>query len=389
MQGAAYRLEALQKPKEFRLMRHLLVPLALLAVAACSRDSQPQQDRELLQIPALEVTAVDQFGPLTGMVKGIAMWSHPTLPFNSLVIAAGEAGLVAWNVEDGAEVARDDRTPLDGVSVAYLGNGTQAQGYAVARTTGSEARYFFYAIDNVSREFNLLSMTSVGERRDGRGFCLGGSGDSLVLHEMTQIGWRSTNIAINTGGLAFSEAVTAGKSKGGFSHCAVDGLNGAIIAVNALGEVYRIESTSPSLLVSTGISDPAGIGLALNGPADGTPNDQCCGQIAVLDGVNAIVRLYDREDGHALGAVRMAASFDVEAVVSASALGVGYGNFGAVYRDGLVALATEEGDSAIRLTPFNGIMDALAQPLGEAANPRDLSPQEEEGFVIDVEVVKP
>ncbi|MEQ8178909.1 MAG: hypothetical protein RIA10_11315 [Amphiplicatus sp.] len=370
-------------------MRHLSFSVAFLALAACGRDSQPQQDRELLQSPAVEVAAVDQFGPVTGAVKGIAMWSHPTLPFNGLVIAAGEAGLVAWNIEDGTEVARNDRSPLEGVSVAYLGNGTQAQGYAAARTAGGEADYTFYAIDNVSREFNLLSTASFGKRHEGRGFCLGGNGDALVLHEMTQTGWRSTSIAINLGGLAFSEPATTGAHKGGFTHCAVDELSGAIIALSAVGEVYRIENSSPTLLVSTGVSNPAGIGLALNGLADETPEDQCCGQIAVLDGANAVIHLFDREDGHALGAVRMAASFDVEAVASASALGMGYGNFGAVYRDGLVALATEDQDSAIRLAPFNGVMDALAQPLGETANPRDLAPQQEEGFVIDVEIVKP
>lgn len=370
-------------------MRYLPLSLALLALAACGRDSQPQRDHELPQSPAVEVSAVDQFGPVPGSVTGIAMWSHPTLPFNGLVIAAGEAGLVAWNVEDGAEVARDDRSPLDGVSIAYLGAGPQAQGYVAARTAGGDERFFFYAIDNVSREFNLLSMTPFGERREGRGFCLGANGGSLMLHEMTPEGWRSTNVAINAGDLAFTEQVTTGTHKGGFTHCVVDELKGAIIAATAAGQIYRIENNSPSLLASTGVSDPAGIGLALNGLADGTPEDQCCGQIAVLDGANAIVHLFDREDGHALGAVRMASSFDVEAVASANALGVGYGNFGAVYRDGLVILATEDGDSALRLAPFNGIMDALAQPLGETANPRDLAPQEEEGFVIDVEVVKP
>lgn len=378
-------------------MRTFFLSLLLFALAACSRDSQPQRGREIPQVPAVEVSAVDQFGPAGGAIYDLEFWAHPTLPFNSLVIAAGEAGLVAYNIEDGEEAARETiNATFDGVSLAYLGRGPSARGVVAARSLRenmTERVFTFYEIDNVTRRFNTSSAISLSERNGERGFCLARAkeGDALLLYQMYDDGWRASVIKRNDEGTLSSQSETAGEFRGGFNHCVVDGYDGAVFAINAAGEIYRIEdgAVEDAPLAATGVSDPAGIGLALNGLEEGTPDDQCCGQISVLDGVNGVVSLFDREDGHALGAVRMVASFDVEGVTSASAFGVGYGNFGAVYRDGIVALAAEGENGVIRLAPFNGVMAALAQPLGETADPRDLAPQEEEGFVIDVEVVRP
>ncbi|MEE2691900.1 MAG: hypothetical protein VX640_10215 [Pseudomonadota bacterium] len=373
-------------------MRKLTAALTLIALAACGREEAPRSGETPAPVDAVEVAAVDQFGPVQGTVTGLALWTHPTLPFNGLVIAAGEAGLVAYNIEDGAEVVRDDRAPLDGVSIAYLGRGPTAQGFAATRTASGDARFRFYVIDNVSREFSLLTMTAGGQRHGARGFCLGRpkDGDGLALYEMTGSGWRATALTVGDGGVS-TGAATEGKHKGGFNRCVVDELDGAVFAIDATGDVYRIEAgAAPAApLTSTGVKNPSAIALALNGLTEGGATDECCGQIAVLDGANGVVSLYDHEDGHALGAIRMKASFDVEGVAAASALGFGYGNFGAIYRDGIVALATSEPQSAVRLAPLNGVMDALKQPLGETANPRDLAPQEEDDRVIDIDVVKP
>ncbi|MCA8896558.1 MAG: hypothetical protein KDA48_14965, partial [Amphiplicatus sp.] len=68
---------------------------------------------------------------------------------------------------------------------------------------------------------------------------------------------------------------------------------------------------------------------------------------------------------------------------------LGYGNFGGVYRDGVLALATDGDTPHVRLAPLNGALDSLSTPMGETADPRALSPQEpaDDGLIIDVDLV--
>lgn len=370
----------------------LAAATALLSLAGCGRDEAPPPPAPPPQplTPPVEVSAADEFGPVGGKVAGIALWTHPTLAFNGLVIAAGAGGLAAWNIEDGEEIVRLDGAAFDGVAVAYVGRGRAAQGYAAAREATGERAFRFYAIDNVSRAFTLQSTMFISERNEVRGFCLGrgAQGGGLVLHEMRGDGWRSTALAL-ADGVVSAGGTTTGARRGGFERCVGDDLDGSAIAVTAEGALYRLADGAAAPIAATGVARPAGLGLALNGLGDGAPAETCCGQIALLDGGAGVVRLYDREDGRALGAVRLEASFDVAAVGAATALGVGYGNYGGIYRDGVIALAVDGDDPVVRLTPFNGVMDALGAPLGEAADPRDLAPQREADIVIDIDVVRP
>lgn len=369
----------------------LAAATALLVLAGCGRDATPPPPAPPQPLtPPVAVIAADEFGPAGGHVAGVALWTHPTLAFNGLVIAAGRAGLDAWNIEDGEAVARLDGAAFDGVAVAYIGVGRDAQGYAAARLAGGDRAFRFYAIDNITRAFTLQSTMFISERNDARGFCLGRSpqGSGLVMYEMRADGWRATALAFNDGVVSAGGAAT-GQRRGGFEHCVGDDLDGAAIAVTAEGELYRLADGVATPIAATGVARPAGLGLALNGLGDDEPPQPCCGQIVLLDGETGVVRLYDREDGRALGAVRLEASFDVAAVGAATALGVGYGNYGGIYRDGVIALAVDGEEPVVRLTPFNGAMDALAAPLGDAADPRDLAPQREADIVIDIDVVRP
>ena len=107
----------------------------------------------------------------------------------------------------------------------------------------------------------------------------------------------------------------------------------------------------------------------------------------MLDSATGRVSLFDREDGHALGVVTIGASFDVEAVTEAPIMGVGYGNFGSTNRNGVLALATPGEDPVVRIAPWSGAINALDQPLGEAAKPRELAPPESEKPKLDLNVL--
>ena len=139
-------------------------------------------------------------------------------------------------------------------------------------------------------------------------------------------------------------------------------------------------ATTIQSFASTGARQPAAAAVIFNGLVEGGSTDDCCGQIAVLDGDTGVVSVVDRDDGHALGRIAIAASYDVEAVTSASAMGLGAGNFGGAYRNGVLAIATgDAGDGSradvLRLAPWSGVLNALQQPVSQTSAARDLAPQ--------------
>jgi hypothetical protein len=94
-----------------------------------------------------------------------------------------------------------------------------------------------------------------------------------------------------------------------------------------------------------------------------------------------------------LNAIEIKASFDVEGVASASALGVGSGNFGAAYRDGVLALATSGDAPSLRLAPYNSVMEALGVKIGPSRDPRGASQEsqaaDDKPFELDFPVQQP
>jgi hypothetical protein len=368
--------------------------LAVLAVVACGREAAPEASKaEGPPPPAAEIPAADEIGSFGARVSTIAYWNHPSIPFNGLVLVGGGSGLLALNVEDGAEVARVDDLSVRTVDVAYIGSGASAQGYAVVSVDSDSAPspgVRVYAIDNETRALTLLSSLFVAGQSESGAFCLTSKGDQVVLHHALASGLIARPLSI-TEGMVTSGDARSSNFDAGFVACAGDELDGAVFAVNAAGDIYRADADgeiSAKPFAESGVANPAGIGVALNGLVEGGPTDACCGQVAVLNGADGSVHLFDRDDGRALGVVKIKASFDVDGVHAATAMGVGYGNFGAVYRDGILALATNGEAPAVRLAPLNGAMDALSIPIGPAANPRDLTPQAEED-VLDFAVEPP
>ncbi|MEX0644166.1 MAG: hypothetical protein WD076_02575, partial [Parvularculaceae bacterium] len=364
-----------------------LVSLSLIfASTACGQKADPAAPVGVPPIVA-EVQAADQFGAFDAPIKGLAFWAHPTLPYNGMLIAASEKGLVAFNMEDGEEVSRADGVPATGVSVSYTGAGAAAQGFAavsMAGVDGGPGDIGFFAIDNATRGLTSLSSQRVGGGKDDQGFCLGRNeaGDRLVLHRMRAKGWSSQTI----GGDSSAETKSA-SFRGGFVACVADDVDRAVFAVTAAGDIYRIGAdgaVGKSPLARSGVSNPAGIGLSLSGLVDGGPTEECCGYLYVLNGADASVHVFDRDDGRAVGAIKLAASFDVDGVSVATTLGVGQGNFGAVYRDGALALATNGAAPHVRLAPLNAVMSALSAPLGAPITLRALGGQDEEEPVLDI-----
>ncbi|MEZ5894255.1 MAG: hypothetical protein R3C58_14065 [Parvularculaceae bacterium] len=141
---------------------------AVALVAACGKkESKPAEP----PAAAAEAPVSDELPGLAAPATGIAFWDHPALPFNGMMLVAGEKGVAAYNMEDGNPAGVIDGFNAKGVAVSYFGVGAQAAGF-VAFLDADANTFRFYGIDNASRAFLPLK-GDIAIRGAVRDFCLG------------------------------------------------------------------------------------------------------------------------------------------------------------------------------------------------------------------------
>ena len=363
--------------------------LMLAALAACGRNEESPPDTSAAppvpEAPAASVPALDEFGPFEARVSDVAFWTHPSVPFNSMAIVATDNGLVALNIEDGKEIARVEGFRAGDVDVVYENlnavmdaQGFRARGVAIVHDMDAKTLRFF-EIHNATRDFAEIGAGfPIGEIE---AFCAGpqvpgparlvtfGGGEMRTY----DVAAADDRLAVEPTALEDQRARPAPAAARG---CVIDRREASLYVLYDTGEVaWFNERTGRRMEVFAGarVENPIGVDLVLNGAASDGDETDCCGQVGVL-AADGAVRLYDIDDGAALGSVRLASSFDVEGVAQATAFGLGQGNFGGAYRDGVIALATSEETPVLRLAPLNGALDALGVKFGEAHNPRTMNP---------------
>lgn len=362
--------------------------LAALLLAACGEKSAapPPPPSPPPEAPEAAVPALDEFGPFEGRVNDIAFWIHPSVPFNSMAIAATDAGLVALNIEDGKEVARIEGLRAGAAEVIYEdvysltdSDGYKARGILLARDEDRKSIRFF-EIHNATR--TLTELDGAFDAGDIDAWCSGPQflgptrlvtigGGKMRTYDV-EFGKNSASVVPTT-----LEGQYERESRVRARGCVIGKQEGELFVLYETGEIARfIEQTRRRLEVfaATRIRNATGIDLVLNGAASDGDDSDCCGQVGVLDSDAALVRLLDYDDGTALGGIGIKSSFDVEAVEAATAFGLGQGNFGGPYRNGVLALATGGEKPVIRLAALNGALEALAVNFGDAHNPRTLNP---------------
>lgn len=372
--------------------RRILTLCACAALAACGEPS-PETSSEAAQptpqaAPSGEVAAADEFGPFSQPVNDIAFWTHPRLTFEGLVLTANASGVRAFNIEDGAQVSQVEDIAAHGLEVLFVGAGPEARGIVVA---GGADELRFYEISNETRA--LTALPAAGATIDADVFCAGLARDGaprLVAIKKRDVATYRLNLRASDIRLQPSVSTQTPED---IAACVADPLDGRIFLAGRSGAVHEMsddgEIKSAPFARLAG-EDIRAIGLVLFGLVEGGPTEECCGAIAVLDASDASIRFIDRDDGRMMGVVRVKASYDVEGVATATAMGLTYGNFGGVYRDGVLALAANGDNPVLRLAPLNGVMDAIDAPLGPTAEPRALADQDEDddGLIIDVDLVK-
>lgn len=361
-------------------MRFALIPLALLAIAACGRknggdQAQPSQP----EIEVREVAAADGYGAPGVNVTAVAFWSHPTINFQSEVLAGTDAGIVAYAVETGDVVASVDDGAVSGLAILYFGAGPSAQAYAIAKKA---AGYAAYAIDNISG--GLTPIAVKGGDSSANGFCAGNDGASRVLYEIAANGVARRTIDES---MTIGEATALAAIPGAIA-CEVDNRNGDVFVISGDGSIRRIDPAngeSSGVAFASGAVDAFGLMLMTSAAAENTAG----GALLVLDASKGVISAYDIIDGHAIGAFRIKSTFDLDAVASAKTIGAGFGNYGGVYRDGAIAVVTSGDGPSIRLAPWNGVLDALNVTLGENVDPRSPQGAKDDEDVLSIELMQP
>jgi len=362
------------------LMRLTFLGFSFLALAACGGPKSDAPDAAPAPvIDAKEVAAADGYGAPGEKVSAVAFWSHPSVNFQGMLLASTNTGLKAFNIETGDVVATGDGPAAALLAVAYSGTGRAAQGYAVTESGGA---YQVYAIGNEAP--SLTPLPANNSAAGAASFCV--SGTELYEAGHDQLAVR--DISLTAQSATISDARTLA-SVSGIVACHVDDRSGDVITVSKDGAIKRITPSTGEafgLTLVDGLkADASALFLTTTTAPEGEPG----GAIAVLDGKNAVIRLFDLVDGHALGAVRIKATFDLDAIISARTISAGYANYGGVYRDGALAVVTEGDGAPIRLAPWNGVLAALSLPLGETVNPRDPHPAAKDDGVLSIEFQQP
>lgn len=358
-------------------MRIACASIAILAVASCGKpdDGKPAVSG-VPASPAQEVAAADGYGEQSDRVNAVAFWSHPSVNFESLIIAATDSGTRAYQIESGDLVAETD-APAAAISVFYFGSGPSARGFALTKENDA---YRLYEIGNGSP--GLTPVALQGGAAAGDGFCAGAG----ALYEISANALSVREIALTAGGASIAQPRAVADVAG--SACHVDVRTGDVIVIGLDGAIRRVNpSTGESSGIAFASGEPDASALFLmTGPE---PERAPGGVVLTLDAASGVVSLYDLLDGRALGAVRIKATFDLDAVATATTVAAGFGNYGGVYRDGALAIVTAGDGAPVRLAPWNGVADALKLPLGENVDPRAPQAAREEESLISIDLEHP
>ena len=172
--------------------RTIFAAVSLIALAACGKggkgsDPAPTEP----SVAVSEVAAADGYGAPDAKVNAVAFWSHPSVNFESLLLAATDKGLEAFNIETGETAAEANGAATDGLTVFYDGVGAKAEGFAVVRQNGA---YAFYAISNEAPSLNPVSLENAAPVADA--FCVGGG----ALYEAGETGLAARALTISSTG---------------------------------------------------------------------------------------------------------------------------------------------------------------------------------------------
>lgn len=357
-----------------------LAAITVFSIAACERAEETAPP-ELVQ--RLTVPVSDDLPGLAAPATGIAFWDHPALSFNSMMITAGSEGVIAYNMEDGVEAARIEGIAANGAAVSYLGLGAQAAGILALLDTDDNV-FRFYGIDNVSRQF-LAIEGGPNIEGDIHGFCFGraqgATAPSLYVLQSTEI--LIYNYEAFESGVSVSGQGALG-APNNLRTCAVD-IDGILLVADDSGKIYRVDNPDSFAdhFAQASIAEIGSLSVIAATSDTSESTTSISGQIILLDKADGAAHVFDRDTGAALGIIAVAATDQLPGVTAATSMGATSANLGALYRNGAIAYGVEgEESAAIRIIPYNAVMNALSLPEGTGLPARGEAPKAEDSNLL-------
>lgn len=352
---------------------------AMVCVTGCERTTRELSPEP---VPRVAVQVADGI-PVSGMrVQGIAFWTHPAIPFRSMLLVTAGKNVHAYNIEDGAGVARIDSPGLRGGAVVHAGSGPDGGRFFTAfDEDGGVFRVF--PVDNASRAFGAAEP---GPEIAGgiSGFCTGGTKRQSGVVRLYVIRAGQVEAFRLHAGSGPPRFVTDGvfETPEEMVVCAGDGDTGLFMAGRS-GTVYRLdaETASPGLFVRSPAIDAGGLAVMPYMTGDGEGGRKAAGQLLLLmDRSDGGIHVFDGKSGARLGIVDIAgpaypsreAGACPERVPEggAAVLATTPENFGAVYRNGVLGLGMQgAGGGVVCLVPYNAVLNALSLQAGKAVSP--------------------
>jgi len=361
-------------------MRYLFVTTVLL-ISACSRNDAPHDDQTPaspqsqenidLDLPSnndrskpIAVATTDQPIALPAPATGLVFWEHPNLPYEGLVIAATAEGVFSHTLAGTEPVNTIAGLNARGASISYISPNDNTQPAESIFTTYdvTNTSFRFFRIDGLTRKFseNLFSIPFKDEFDD---WCITSHQNNNALHLVILKNTRMEIIEIKKHSNSNFQitSLTPRTLKSSMKDCATDFITENIYGLSSDGNLYSLTSQSRA-----------------NNHVETQGNEKIKRtKFFLLDEVTGLVHTYKAGTGALEGILQLADFDDNEGVHSASAIAIGSGNFGGLYRFGVIALASDGNVPAVRLTPFIAAARALEIPVDGPVNLRTLLKQEE------------
>jgi len=326
-----------------------------------------------------DIPVTDELGSFASEVHGLALWAHPTVAYQGAVLAAnGEAGLIAIDFEKGSpdNVAG---TFVGGLAVTYPDWARGDESLIVGYDSGSG--YRFFDIDEEALTFTEWNVSGADDLpAEPVQICVAARTDAPVVN-IAVISQENTvshaSISQNPdGSLTVSSPVRvnvpqpiacAGDDSHGIIVFATG--RGTLVAVGTGDETNRGSEPNDKPIVDRITTLPSS---DVNGIATSLQAGQ--GQILVTyRGEDARFFGYDIETGEELGAFTVSPLVDIAGVSGLSIFAADGGNFGGIYRKGVLATIGGDETRTLKLAPLSTALRNWTLFEADVLNRRDIT----------------
>lgn len=330
-----------------------------------------------------DIPVTDELGSFASEVHGLALWAHPSVAYQGAVLAAnGEAGLIAIDFEKGSPDSVAG-TFVGGLAVTYpdwaQGNESLIAAYDAGRG------YRFFDIDEEALTFTEWNADGADALpAEPVQICVAARAEAAIVN-IAVISQENTVshafINQNTdGSLTVSQPVKVNVPQP--IACAGDDSHGIIVFATGRGTLVAV-GTGDETNGESEPSDKPFIDRIATLPSSDVNNIATSlqdgqGQILVsYRGEDARFFGYDIETGEELGYFTVSSLSEIAGVSGLSIFAADGGNFGGIYRKGVLATIGGDDSHTLKLAPLSTALRNWTLFEADVLNRRDITQVQE------------